>query len=161
MSLFSAFYDEGALVMSLPRIAAQYARTWMLFDVTMISMDWCFRTPTPHGGWGGWGREALNPSPPSLHENPKPRRQSCHVLGPGTELRPVGSVDVYCSERRGVSHLSVRGAFVKPFTRRVAIDRVAQQWLGKCVSEVSLGIAWGCLLASLCSASDLLVVQKS
>ncbi|CAJ1435837.1 unnamed protein product [Effrenium voratum] len=43
VSLFSAFYDEGALVMSLPRIAAQYARTWMLFDVTMISMDWCFR----------------------------------------------------------------------------------------------------------------------
>ena len=52
------------MVFSLLRIAMHYAKTWMLFDLSLISMDWAFRamewsneselqTPGRRGGWGG------------------------------------------------------------------------------------------------------------
>eukprot|EP00913_Durusdinium_trenchii_P002480 g2292.t1 len=64
VSFLTGFYDEGTLVFSLLRIAMHYAKTWMLFDLSLISMDWAFRamewsneselqTPGRRGGWGG------------------------------------------------------------------------------------------------------------
>lgn len=43
VSFLTGFYDEGTLVFSLLRIAMHYAKTWMLFDLSLISMDWAFR----------------------------------------------------------------------------------------------------------------------
>lgn len=42
ISFFTGFYDEGTLVLAPSRIACHYARTWMLFDISLISMDWSF-----------------------------------------------------------------------------------------------------------------------
>ena len=33
----------GTLIFSFPRIALNYAKTWMLFDLSLVSMDWIFR----------------------------------------------------------------------------------------------------------------------
>ena len=42
ISFLTGFYDEGTLVLAPSRIACHYAKTWMLFDISLISMDWSF-----------------------------------------------------------------------------------------------------------------------
>ena len=42
LSFFTGFYDEGTLVLAPAKIACHYARTWMLFDISLIAMDWTF-----------------------------------------------------------------------------------------------------------------------
>lgn len=43
ISFLTGYYDAGTLVTSLPKIAVHYAKTWLLFDVSLLSMDWAFR----------------------------------------------------------------------------------------------------------------------
>lgn len=43
ISFITGYYDEGALVFSRAKIALHYAKTWLLFDVALVSMDWAFR----------------------------------------------------------------------------------------------------------------------
>jgi len=40
-SFVTGFYREGVLVERLDHIARHYARTWLVFDVVVISIDWC------------------------------------------------------------------------------------------------------------------------
>ena len=40
ISFLTGYYDEGALVQSSARVAIHYARTWLLFDLSLISLDW-------------------------------------------------------------------------------------------------------------------------
>ncbi|CAE7249718.1 CngA [Symbiodinium pilosum] len=40
VSIVTGYYDAGVLVLDLKRAALHYARTWMLFDVLLIAMDW-------------------------------------------------------------------------------------------------------------------------
>jgi len=43
VSFLTGYYDEGALIFSIPKIALHYAKTWLLFDLSLLSMDWAFR----------------------------------------------------------------------------------------------------------------------
>lgn len=43
ISFLTGYYDAGTLVTSLPKIALHYAKTWLVFDVSLLSMDWAFR----------------------------------------------------------------------------------------------------------------------
>ena len=47
VSFLTGYYDEGALIFSLPKIALHYAKTWLLFDLSLLSMDWTFRIMVP------------------------------------------------------------------------------------------------------------------
>jgi len=40
-SFVTGFYREGVLEERLEQIARHYARTWLVFDITVISVDWC------------------------------------------------------------------------------------------------------------------------
>lgn len=40
VSLVTGFYDDGTLVMIPLQIWKNYAKTWMLFDVSLITLDW-------------------------------------------------------------------------------------------------------------------------
>ncbi|CAJ1381153.1 unnamed protein product [Effrenium voratum] len=56
-SLCTGFYDEGRLIMSWKRIAVNYAKTWMFFDLSLISMDWSFRIlDWAHQAPGNWSK---------------------------------------------------------------------------------------------------------
>eukprot|EP00438_Fugacium_kawagutii_P014012 Skav204087 [mRNA] locus=scaffold3129:333999:334427:+ [translate_table: standard] len=39
ISFITGYYDQGALVTSLPKIAKHYAKTWLLFDAALLSLD--------------------------------------------------------------------------------------------------------------------------
>ena len=47
VSFLTGYYDEGALIFSIPKIALHYAKTWLLFDLSLLSMDWAFRIMVP------------------------------------------------------------------------------------------------------------------
>ena len=47
ISFLTGYYDAGTLVTSLPKIALHYAKTWLVFDVSLLSMDWAFRVMAP------------------------------------------------------------------------------------------------------------------
>ncbi|CAE7237379.1 CngA [Symbiodinium microadriaticum] len=40
VSLFTGYYDEGVLVLELRKAFLHYAKTWMCFDLCLITMDW-------------------------------------------------------------------------------------------------------------------------
>ena len=40
VSLFTGYYDEGMLVLELKKTVMNYAKTWMIFDVCLITLDW-------------------------------------------------------------------------------------------------------------------------
>lgn len=40
VSLLTGFYDNGTLVMVPTQIWIHYAKTWMIFDVSLITLDW-------------------------------------------------------------------------------------------------------------------------
>eukprot|EP00438_Fugacium_kawagutii_P001095 Skav236118 [mRNA] locus=scaffold1166:509950:511653:+ [translate_table: standard] len=44
ISFITGYYDEGALILSLRKIAKHYAKTWLLFDVALLSLDWVCRS---------------------------------------------------------------------------------------------------------------------
>lgn len=67
VSFLTGYYDEGALIFSIPKIALHYAKTWLLFDLSLLSMDWAFRIMVPWmevrfgkgGTWYGERQEHL------------------------------------------------------------------------------------------------------
>ncbi|CAE7634789.1 unnamed protein product [Symbiodinium necroappetens] len=40
LTFFTGYYREGFLVMERCKVARHYAKTWMLFDFTLILIDW-------------------------------------------------------------------------------------------------------------------------
>ena len=40
VSLFTGYYDEGVLILEFKKTVLHYAKTWMCFDLCLISMDW-------------------------------------------------------------------------------------------------------------------------
>ena len=40
VSVFTGYYDEGVLVRDVRKTFINYAKTWMLFDLGLIAMDW-------------------------------------------------------------------------------------------------------------------------
>ncbi|CAE7890228.1 Cnga4 [Symbiodinium necroappetens] len=40
LAFLTGFYDQGSLVMDRVAVARQYAKTWMVFDLFLILMDW-------------------------------------------------------------------------------------------------------------------------
>ena len=58
ISFRTGYYDQGALVMSPVRVALHYAKTWLLFDVCLISLDWILAGMdlADSGGGQPWSR---------------------------------------------------------------------------------------------------------
>lgn len=58
ISFRTGFYDEGALVMTPLRVAVHYCRTWLLFDLALISLDWvlAFMDMSDSGEGQQWSR---------------------------------------------------------------------------------------------------------
>ena len=64
ISFLTGYYDAGTLVTSLPKIAVHYAKTWLLFDVSLLSMDWAFRFMDT---WRIADAKKINGSPNASH----------------------------------------------------------------------------------------------
>ncbi|CAJ1381154.1 unnamed protein product [Effrenium voratum] len=54
VSLRTGFYDQGSLVMSPWRIFLHYARSWLLFDASLVSLDWFLLGSSAADGGEGW-----------------------------------------------------------------------------------------------------------
>ena len=39
LAFFTGYYDQGLLVLDPARVARAYARTWMLFDLSVITVE--------------------------------------------------------------------------------------------------------------------------
>ena len=39
LTFFTGFYDQGILVLDRFRIAREYARTWMIFDLSVLTLE--------------------------------------------------------------------------------------------------------------------------
>jgi len=56
ISCLTSYSTEGALIVSIRQILLHYLRTWMLFDVAVVSMDWYFLVADDLEGGEGSGR---------------------------------------------------------------------------------------------------------